>query len=76
MEADLLEQASEHGLYPIACFSCAGEGRDSSGRRCPNCVGSGRLWQSSGGLTLADPGLRRFLRVWGGEGLASHVSPP
>jgi hypothetical protein len=74
MQEDLLEQASDHGLHPVACDSCAGRGRDDGRDSCPNCLGSGRLWRASGGLTLADAGLRRLLLAWNRGTLASHCS--
>lgn len=76
MEDDLLELASDHGLHPVACISCTGRGSEDTGGPCQNCMGSGRLWRASGGLTLADTGLRRFLYAWDRGTLASHVTLP
>jgi hypothetical protein len=63
MEDHLRERAGAHGLRPVACGACAATGRGASDRPCPNCLGTGRLWRASGGLTLADAGLIRFLFV-------------
>ena len=61
MEENLRERAREHGLQPVRCDTCDASGRGPGGRPCPNCAGTGRLWQATSGLTLADAGLMRFL---------------
>ena len=61
MEERLRERAGDHGLQPVRCETCDATGRGPDDRPCPNCAGTGRLWQATGGLTLADAGLIRFL---------------
>jgi hypothetical protein len=56
--AEERDAAAAHGLEPIECPSCGGDGAG-----CGNCGGSGRLWHSPSGVTLSDAGLRRLARA-------------
>ena len=53
--------AAAVGYHAMRCPSCCGASEPLPAHQsCPNCGGSGRLWQNSSGGTLADGGLARL----------------